>query len=568
MNLALDSYQHLRSTAQGLLLCALLLFTSSVIAQGPAFTRRDTLRGTLNDNRSCYDVKHYDLLVRVDTSYQSIWGENTITFKAERDFRVMQVDLFANMVVSKITFQGESLKLSREFDAINIEFPHDLKSGEHYSITIQYFGKPQIAKNPPWDGGFIWAKDSQNQPWIAVACQGTGASLWWPCKDHLSDEPDSMDIRCQVPSNLTCISNGQDRGVYRDKRGILTHHWHVSYPINNYNVTLNIGDYVQLHDHYTASDGDTLALDYYVLRGNEEKALKHFEQVKPMLACYEEYLGKYPFWNDGYALVETPYLGLEHQSAIAYGNRFLSGYLGGDRSAQQLDFDYIIIHETGHEWWGNSVSASDIADMWIHESFCTYSEAIYVECRYGYDTAMKYVNALRGDVRNSTSIMGIYGVNREGHYDMYVKGMLFLNTLRHVVNNDSLWWGMIKEMSSEEFRLRVTNYDEVVAYFNRKTGINISPLFSQYVKHYRLPRLVYSTRKKRKKMVTTVRWEADVANFSMPISVLIDGQKKLVPITSVNEKIQSVSPPEFDREHFYYELKKVIRDKRTRRPEN
>lgn len=561
MKLRSDSYQHMSSPLSISLLCFLFMISFASLAQGEKFTRRDTLRGTLNEQRSCYDVKHYDLLVRIDTSYQSIWGENTITFLATRDFRLMQVDLFANMVVSKITHQGESLKLTREFDAIFIEFPNVLKAGEHYSITIQYFGKPQIAKNPPWDGGFVWKYDQLNQPWITVACQGTGASLWWPCKDHLSDEPDSMDIRCQVPSNLKCISNGQDRGVYVDQRGFKTHHWHVSYPINNYNVTLNIGDYVQLHDTYTALDGDTLALDYYVLRGTEEKALAHFQQVKPMLACYEQFLGKYPFWKDGYALVQTPYLGMEHQGAIAYGNRFLSGYLGSDRSAQKLDFDYIIIHETGHEWWGNSVSAADIADMWIHESFCTYSEAIYVECRYGYDTAMTYVNALRDGVQNRTSIMGIYGVNREGHYDMYVKGMLFLNTLRHVVDNDELWWALIKEMASEEFHHRITNYDEVVQFFNLRTGINMSPLFAQYVKNYRIPRLVYSIRKKRGKTITTVRWETDVTGFQMPITCVIDGKKTNVLITNDNKKIQSLASPEFDNEHFYYELKKVARGK-------
>jgi aminopeptidase N len=541
------------------LLCALVLSVTSLEGQTDKPTRRDTLRGTLSELRSCYDVTHYDLLVRIDTSYQSIWGENTITFRAERDFRVMQVDLFANMVVSKITFQGQTLNLSREYDAINIEFPHDLKAGERYSITIQYFGKPLVAKNPPWDGGFVWETDNRGLPWITVACQGTGASLWWPCKDHLSDEPDSMDIHCQVPPGLMCISNGQDRGISTDKYGKPVFNWHVSYPINNYNVTLNIGDYVHLHDTYTASDGDTLSLDYYVLRESEAQAHTHFQQVKPMLSCYETYLGKYPFWNDGYALVQTPYLGMEHQGAIAYGNRFLSGYLGSDRSGQKLPFDYIIIHETGHEWWGNSVSAADIADMWIHESFCTYSEAIYTECVYGYDTAMTYVNALRGTVQNKTAIMGVYGLNREGHYDMYVKGMLFLNTLRHVIHNDSLWWSLIYEMAGKEFYHRTTNYDEVVAYFNRKSGMNMAPLFDQYVKHHRLPQLEYVTRKKRNKTVTAVRWVADVPDFAMPLTCSIDGEESQVLITSHWKKIHSVSPIAFDQIHYYYSLKKLLR---------
>lgn len=562
MNLRSDSYQHPLPLLGFFLSFMLFMLSAEAIAQIEQLSRRDTLRGALNEYRSCYDVLHYDLLVRVDTSYQSIWGENTITFRAERDFRLMQVDLFANMVVSKITFQGETLKLTREFDAILIEFSSELKAGEVYSINVQYFGKPKIAKNPPWDGGFVWKYDQLNQPWITVACQGTGASLWWPCKDHLSDEPDSMDIRCQVPSNLKCISNGQDRGVYVDQRGVKTHHWHVSYPINNYNVTLNIGDYVQLHDTYSALDGDTLALDYYVLRGYEEKALTHFQQVKPMLACYEQFLGKYPFWNDGYALVQTPYLGMEHQGAIAYGNRFLSGYLGSDRSAQNLDFDYIIIHETGHEWWGNSVSAADIADMWIHESFCTYSEAIYVECRYGYDTAMTYVNALRDGVQNRTSIMGIYGVNREGHYDMYVKGMLFLNTLRHVVNNDVLWWEIIKRMADREFKYRITDYAEVVNYFNQQTGMDLTPVFEQYVKHAQLPVLEYVVRKKRNSCSTYVRWDCEVGQFNMPIVCNIDGNASHITITENWKKIKSTRPVEFDTVRYYYGMRKLLRKKK------
>ena len=560
MKISSDTYQrHMKCIKYFAMLCAAVLSATSLAAQTDKPTRRDTLRGTLSELRSCYDVTHYDLLVRVDTSYQSIWGENTITFRAERDFRVMQVDLFANMVVSKITFQGETLKLSREYDAINIEFPRDLKAGERYSITIQYFGKPQVAKNPPWDGGFVWETDNRGLPWITVACQGTGASLWWPCKDHLSDEPDSMDIHCQVPPGLMCISNGQDRGITTDKYGKPVFNWHVSYPINNYNVTLNIGDYVHLHDTYTASDGDTLSLDYYVLRESEARAHTHFQQVKPMLSCYETYLGKYPFWKDGYALVQTPYLGMEHQGAIAYGNRFLSGYLGSDRSGQKLPFDYIIIHETGHEWWGNSVSAADIADMWIHESFCTYSEAIYTECVYGYDTAMTYVNALRGTVQNKTAIMGVYGLNREGHYDMYVKGMLFLNTLRHVIHNDSLWWSLIYEMAGKEFYHRTTNYDEVVAYFNRKSGMNMAPLFAQYVKHHQLPQLEYVTRKKRNKTVTAMRWVAEVPDFAMPLTCSIDGEESQVLITSNWKKIHSVSPIAFDQIHYYYSLKKLLR---------
>jgi aminopeptidase N len=543
-------------------LCSLVLIGNVSIFAQPAFNRGDTLRGTLSELRACYDVNHYDLSLRIDTSYQSIKGRNIISFTATTDFQYMQLDLFKNMVVAKILFENESVKFSREFDAMLLELPRRIKKGEQAKIEIDYFGKPRIAKNPPWDGGFIWTYSENSQPWIAVSCQGIGASLWWPCKDHLSDEPDSMDIHCQVPPGLVCISNGQDRGITYDQQGIKTFNWHVSYPINNYNVSINVGDYVHMHDVYQDDSGDTLSLDYYVIRGNEEQASQHFKQVKPMLACYEKFLGKYPFPKDGYALVQTPYLGMEHQGAIAYGNKFRSGYLGSDRSGQKLDFDYIIIHETGHEWWGNSVTAGDIADMWIHESFCTYSEAIYVECMHGYDTAMTYVNALKKTVQNNASIMGIYGVNNEGHYDMYVKGMLFLNTLRHVVNNDELWWNTIKAMSDTVFRHSTTDYDQVVDFFEARTKLELKPIFEQYVKQSDLPLLEYTTKKQKNGTILRLRWNTSNDNFSMPVTLLVEGHKIRV---SVNKHWTKVSLPdsyEFDQITAYYKLKKTKSRKR------
>jgi aminopeptidase N len=534
---------------------SLLIGRAAGFAQSE-FNRGDTLRGTLSELRTCFDVTHYDLSVRIDTSSQSVQGTNIISFTTTTDFQNMQLDLFNNMSVAKILFENQPVAFTREYDALFLQLPRILRKGEHAKLKVDYFGKPRIAKNPPWDGGFIWTKSENNQPWIAVSCQGIGASLWWPCKDHLSDEPDSMDIHCQVPADLVCVSNGQDRGITFDEHGTKICNWHVSYPINNYNVSINVGDYVHLHDVYEDESGDTLSLDYYVTRGNEQKAVKHFEQVKPMLACYEKFLGKYPFPKDGYALVQTPYLGMEHQSAIAYGNKFRTGYLGSDRSGQKLDFDYIIIHETGHEWWGNSVTAGDIADMWIHESFCTYSEAIYVECMHGYDTAMTYVNALRKTVLNNTAIMGVYGVNKEGHYDMYVKGMLFLNTLRHVINNDALWWHTIKTMSDTSFRHKSTDYNQVVDFFEAQTKLTLEPFFEQYVKHSELPILEYNSKKTKHGSTLRMRWAA-TPGFTMPVTILVEGQKFRTDVTSRWTKISVPPTFEFDQRTSYFKLRKV-----------
>lgn len=497
---------------------------SSLIEQSKEYTRADSLRGSLRPERTCYDVTFYELNIKLDTVKRTITGSNRIVFNVLQDFTTLQIDLFENLNVIDITMAGRQLKYRREFNAVFVEMPAKLEEGTSGEITVNYYGKPQEAKRAPWDGGFSWSHDINGKLWVGVSCEGLGASSWWPCKDYLGDEPDSMRMICTIPKGLKCVANGNDEGEIRNEDGTVTYRWFISYPINNYNVTLNIADYVHIHDEYTSTDESVLSLDYYVLSYNEAKARKQFTQVKPMMACYEKFLGKYPFWNDGYALVETPYLGMEHQGAIAYGNQYKTGYAGIDFSRIGLDFDYIIIHETGHEWWGNSVSCKDIADMWIHEGFCTYSEAIYVECMYGYDMAMRYVNAKKPTVDNKQPVVGVYGVNEEGDGDMYNKGMLFLNTLRHVVNNDSLWWGTIKCMSDTAFKRQNIGYDDVVAFFSSKTKRDLSKVFEQYLKYADIPVFEYQLKKlKGRDYELKYRWKADVKGFTLPVFVSTEG---------------------------------------------
>ncbi|MBL0308330.1 MAG: M1 family metallopeptidase [Bacteroidetes bacterium] len=511
----------------------LLTFTTSAQALGEqkkTFTRADTLRGSLRPERTCFDVNYYELNIKVDTGEHSISGSNKIVFKAMNNFRVMQIDLFENMNIIQIISEGKELKYKREFNAVFVYFENEVPSGSTREITVYYQGKPIVAKRPPWDGGFTWTYDNNGKVWVGVSCEGMGASSWWPMKDHLSDEPDSMRIICTVPSGLQCISNGVEENVNMRGDNTTTFHWKVSYPINSYNVTLNIGDYVHFADQYVAADGEKLDLDYYVLSYNLEKAQQQFKQVKPMMSCYEKYLGKYPFWNDGYALVETPYLGMEHQGAIAYGNKYLTGYAGRDFSRIGLDFDYIIIHESGHEWWGNSVSCKDIADMWIHEGFCTYSEAIYVECLFGKDTAMRYINAKKTSVGNKNPVVGIYGVNEEGDGDMYAKGMLMLNTIRHIINKDGLWWSIVKGISDTAFKYKTTDYQEITNYISKKSGINLAPVFEQYLKQANIPVLEYKLKKtKHGEYELSYRWQVDVKNFRMPFVISYSaGQEKRI----------------------------------------
>ena len=498
----------------------LILINTSINAQN--FSLKDTLRGTLLPERAWFDVHYYNLNIELDVETKSISGYNDIAFTVLEDAVLMQLDLFENLTIDSVVYNGILCEVRRNYDAFFINFPLGFTVNATENVRVYYHGKPIIAKNAPWDGGFVWRKDSQGLPWVGIACQGLGASSWWPCKDHLSDEPDSMRITCAVPKEVRFIGNGnlEADSIVEDKR-VST--WKVSYPINTYNVTLNIADYSHLEDVYI-SNSDTLALDYYVLKGNEEKAIKQFAQVKPMLAVYEELFGAYPFWNDGYALVETPYLGMEHQSAIAYGNKYKPGYLG--RYPGDMDFDFIVIHESGHEYWGNSVSMNDLADMWIHESFCTYTEALYVEQIYGYNSMLEYLLYQKDFISARSPILGVHGVNNKGNStDMYYKGSWMLHSIRNTLNNDSLWFSIVKDIA-HDFALKNCDGTEIIGYICGKSGLDLKPIFQQFLAHANLPVLTYKFKNKKGNLQLLYKWEAAEVNFNMPIHISVGNTKK------------------------------------------
>ena len=504
-----------------------LIFSLSALSQ--EFTYSDSLRGNLSEFRSCYDVYYYDLDVTVDDQQQKIINSyNNIHIKALSNFQTIQIDLFENLKIHSIQFEHKKLEFQRIHNAVFINFPRIINENEKISFKVLYSGKPRVAVNPPWDGGFSWEKDNNGNPWVGVSCQGLGASSWWPCKDHQSDEPDSMKITSTVRYPLQVISNGKkksDKTFFSEELQSKANKssWYVSYPINNYNVTLCIGDYKYFNDIHI-NNFDTLELDYYVLKYNYNKARDHFQQVNPMLECFEKYFGPYPFYKDGYTLIETPYLGMEHQSAIAYGNNYLPGYNGNKQFIAGLDFDYIIVHETGHEWWGNSITTNDIADMWIHEGFCTYSEVLYVECIYGYDIMLKYVNNQKRSVRNDKPIIGPYNVNKKGSNDMYQKGSLMLHTLRSLIDNDSLWFSIIKGIS-EEFKYKIVDGIEIINYINEKVDLDLYYFFKQYLNNADIPIFEYKIQKNGRGSTLLYRWNA-INDFNMNIKVNI-GQQDL-----------------------------------------
>ncbi|MDI1255765.1 MAG: M1 family metallopeptidase [Flavobacterium sp.] len=503
----------------------LLCFLFQHLTAQETFSRKDSLMGSLRSERTCYDVLHYDLNIKVEPDKKFISGYNEISFKTVANTSKIQIDLFKNMKVDSIVWNKQKLIFSREFNAVFVEFPSILKEGAQQKVRFYYSGNPIIAKRAPWDGGFVYRTDSNGKPFIGVAVQGTGASLWYPVKDSQTDEPDNgATIKIAVPTGLMDVSNGRFKGSEDLKNGFTRWDWEIVNPINTYNITLNIGDYVHFGENYKGLD-----LDYYVLRENESKAKKQFEQVKPMMDCYQSKFGPYPFPEDGFKLIETSYLGMEHQSAVAYGNHYQNGYLGSSLSSDQIgmSFDYIIIHESGHEWFGNSITSKDIADMWIHEGFTCYTESVYVECLYGYQKGQDYINGLKRNIENDRPIIGNYGVGNEGSGDMYPKGALMLNTLRSIINDDTKWWKIILDYSNT-FRHKIIDTETVIAFFNKESSLNLTPIFNQYLKHTAFPVLEIQY----KEPYFEYRWKADEPGFNMPVDVRThDKIRRLNPTT-------------------------------------
>jgi len=507
----------------------ILLLTEQLFSQKVAFNRQDTLRGSITPERSWWDLTYYHLNIVVKPSDSTIYGTNTITYRVISPARVMQIDLQNPMYISKAIQNGNILKFKREGNVYWIELAEEQEQGKLYSIVLTYGGKPKVSTRPPWDGGITWNKDVNGLPFVASSCQGDGASMWWPCKDHMYDEPDSMLISVNVPGNLMDVSNGRLRSVIKEKDKTKTYNWFVANPINNYGVNINIGDYVHFSEIYDGEMG-SLDCDYYVLKENLEEAKLQFKQVPMMLEAFEHWFGHYPFYEDGYKLVEAPYLGMEHQSSITYGNGFKNGYRGTDLSntGWGLKFDFIIVHESGHEWFANSITYEDIADMWVHESFINYSENLYVEYYFGKEAGSEYVLGCRKNIRNDRPITGNYNVNSSGSGDMYYKGGNMLHTLRQIINDDEKWRGILRGLNKDFYHQVVKGY-QIENYLIEKTGINLKTFFDQYLRDVRIPVFEYFVKGDN----LTYRWNNCVPGFVMPLKIYVSGKEKyIIPETS------------------------------------
>ena len=533
------------------MLVTLMLLHNKSISQEYEFTKQDTLRGSITPERVWWDLTYYHLDIAVDLDNKFIKGSNTIEYKVLEPNKKLQVDLQSPLKITKVEQNGKELSFSSEGSAHFINLIDKQRKGKINSVKVYYEGNPKEAVRAPWDGGLSWTRDSNGKHFAATSCQGIGASIWWPNKDHMYDEVDSMLISVNVPKGLMNISNGRLTKI-EEFEDTNTYHWYVSNPINNYGVNINIGDYVEFSEVYDGEKGK-LDMIYYVLRDNIERAKTQFKDAVKMMDAFEYWFGPYPFYEDSFKIVEVPYLGMEHQSSITYGNKYMKGYLGRDlsRTGWGLKFDYIIIHEAGHEWFANNITYKDIADMWIHESFTTYSENLFLDYHYGKEASSEYVIGTRAGISNSAPMIGPYGVNQRGS-DIYSKGANVLHTIRQIANSDEKW-RMILRGLNKDFYHQTVETKQIENYISDKMGYDLSTFFDQYLRTTNIPVFEY----KLNDGLLEYKWTNVVDGFKMPIELFVGDEKiRLNPtqeIKSINVKSEKIK---LDK-NYYVNINKV-----------
>ncbi len=539
-------------TFLSLVLLASLTSCAQLLDNKKSFTLQDTLRGTITPERAWWDVQRYDITVTPDYNTKTIKGKTSIQFKKTSNppaGNLMQIDLQSPMVIDSMIFNAQKLSFTQDKNVAFVDFSGQ-KISEQNRLHIYFHGTPRAAKNAPWDGGWIWKKDSLGRPWMSVAVQGLGASAWFPCKDHQSDEPDSgASLTINVPDTLVAVANGKLKNKILSN-GIASYTWEVTNPINNYNIVPYIGKYVNFSETYKGEKG-ALTCSYWVLDYNLEKAKKQFAEVPRTLKAFEHWFGAFPWYEDDFKLVEAPHLGMEHQSAVAYGNKFQNGYLGNDLSGTGIGtkWDFIIVHEVGHEWFGNNITTKDIADMWVHEGFTSYSETLFSEYHFGKELADKYVQGIRRNIQNKTPIIGTYGVNSEGSGDMYYKGSNMIHTIRQIIDNDEKFRSILRGLNKTFYHQTVTS-KQIEAFINKQSGKDFSKVFDQYLRKANIPTLVLTANNG----VLNYKWEDCVPQFDMPVK-LTNG-KWLHPTTEMQQtKLENSTEIKVDP-NFYINIKK------------
>lgn len=486
-----------------------------------AFTRQDTLRGSITPEREWWDLTFYHLDINTNPADSSLSGQVLVRYTVLEENNIMQIDLQPPLLISSVKQDGQKLKYKNDGNVWFVELLKKQQAGNSEEIIISYGGRPKVSRRPPWDHGITWQYDKNGNPFYASTCQGGGASVWWPCKDHMYDEPDSMKISVSTPGTLMNVSNGRLTSMKENRDGTKTWNWYVSNPINNYGVNINVGDYANFSEVYQGESGP-LDMDYYVLSYNLDKAKEHFKQAPMMMEAFEHWFGPYPFYEDSYKLVETPYPGMEHQSSVTYGNGFRNGYGGRDVSQTGWGdkFDFILVHESGHEWFANNITYKDVADMWIHESFIAYSEGLFVEYWYGKEAGFEYLRGVRSNIVNDRPIIGIYNVNSSGSGDMYQKGATMLHMIRQLVNDDEKWRQLLRGLNKDFWHQTVTT-EQIETYMDERTDFDLKPVFDQFLRDTRIP--VFEYRFLNGNLV--YRWGNTVRGYNMPLKIYLDGKE-------------------------------------------
>lgn len=536
---------------------------AQLLTQQSSYTHADSLRGSITKERIWWDALHYELSVKFDIPNKSISGSNSITYKVLSPCQTMQIDLMDPLQIDSIIQEHKKLNYKKDGNAYFINLIQQQFIFEINQIAIYYHGVPQEAINPPWDGGVVWKQDAENNPWVSVACQGVGPSIWFPNKDHQYDEPDSATMHFTVDDKLEVVSNGRHIKDVNPGNGYITHTWKVSSPINNYNIIPYIGKYAHSHESYKGLNGP-LDVDLYFLGYDMQKAREHvLPDLLKTIEAFEYWWGPYPFYNDGFKMVEAPYLGMEHQGAIAYGNQFKNGYLGYDLSGtgEGLKWDYIVIHESGHEWFGNNITTKDIADMWAQEGITNYGEALFTQYWFGKEAGDKYVQGIRSGIENKSPMIGIYNVNEEGPGDIYNKGANLMHTIRQVIDNDSLFRQILIGLNSH-FYHQVVRTEQIENYISSTSGKDFSKVFDQYLRTIQIPQLEYKIIKEGKKSFLSCRWANCIDGFDMPVKVKVNGNYQFIYPTAEWNKILmiknfKIDDADFVDPNFYVEVKKV-----------
>ena len=531
--------------------CLLILIGNFAYTQ-KAFTHQDTLRGSITEERAWWDVVYYHLNVNVNIQNKTLSGRNLIRYKVLNQHQILQIELQQPLTISRVLQDGKALTFQQDGYSYFITLLKKQTVGSINELTVFYEGKPQESKNPPWSGGLTWEKDSAGNDWVVTTSQGDGASLWWPNKDHAYDEPDSMQISITAPKHLTAIANGKLKGIVNNPTS-KTYHWMVSNPINNYGVNMNIGNYVHYGETYQGLKGN-LNCSYYVLEGNLIKAKKQFKEVPKMLAAFEHWFGPYPFYEDGYKLVEVPYAGMEHQSSVTYGNGFENGYLGKDVSGTGwgMKFDFIIVHESGHEWFANSITHQDVADMWIHESFTSHAESLFLAYYFGEQACNAYVIGTRKNILNDKPIIGTYNVHNEGSADMYYKGSNVLHMLRKLVDDDAKWRSILSGLNQTFYHQTVTS-KQIEDYLSEHTGLNLTPFFDQYLRTVKIPVLAYKIKDDEMKYC----YQHVVSGFDFPVKIKVAKKTTWIYPKTEWQTLKTTQKITFDP-NFYIDYKQVM----------